>query len=165
VLHVRRGPASLVPALSFGALGEDQDVPAHKPRIGPCGRVGSVHGREGRPSATQTCPICTAPATTAVPRALGGSMAVGPGAFTLFNGAVPPNGFMVQLNYPSELGNFCWVNDNGPTAANPPTGFLFGGLWVNSPLPSTFVTPPGYKPMGPVSIYCPGSVYIEFRGW
>jgi hypothetical protein len=28
-----------------------------------------------------------------------------------------------------------------------------------------FVTPPGYKPMGPVSVYCPGGVPIEYRGW
>jgi hypothetical protein len=34
---------------------------------------------------------------------------------TLFKGAVPPNGFMVQMNAGSELGNYCYVNDNGPT--------------------------------------------------
>jgi hypothetical protein len=48
---------------------------------------------------TVTCPTYTAPATTAVPRApMDGSMVVVPAqtSTTLFNGAVPPNGFMVQ---------------------------------------------------------------------
>jgi hypothetical protein len=116
---------------------------------------------------TESCPTYTAPATTAVPRAsMGGSMTVGPGPATLFNGAVPPNGFMVQLNGPSELGNYCWVNDNGPANANTPTGFLIGGVSAPfTPWPFMFVTPPGYKPIGAVSIWCNNSVYIETRGW
>jgi hypothetical protein len=117
---------------------------------------------------TAACPAYTAPATTAVPNAsMGGSLVINGGTTTLFNGAVPPNGFMVQLNSQSELGNLCYVNDNGPANANPPTGFLIGG-WNSSNLPtspSIFVTPPGYKPIGPVSIWCPGSLYTEARGW
>ena len=92
-------------------------------------------------------------------------MVVGPGFAPLFNGVVPPNGFMVQLNGSSEFGDICWVNDNGPATPNPPTGFLVGGLFSNTPLPFTFVTPPGYKPIGPVSIWCNNSLYIETRGW
>jgi hypothetical protein len=117
---------------------------------------------------TVDCPVYTAPATTSVPRAsMGGSMVINGGGTILFNGAVPPNGFMVQLNSQGELGNLCYVNDNGPATANPPTGFLIGG-WNSANLPtspSIFVTPPGYKPIGPVSIWCPGSLYIEARGW
>jgi hypothetical protein len=57
---------------------------------------------------------------------------------TLFGGATPPNGFSV---YGDPL--HCTVNDNG--LAGPPLNFGF-------PLPYT--TPLGYKPMGPVDIYC-----------
>ena len=116
---------------------------------------------------TAACPAYTAPATTAVPNAsMGGSLVINGGTTTLFNGAVPPNGFMVQLNSQGELGNLCYVNDNGPANANPPTGFLIGGVsGVFTPMPFLFVTPPGYKPIGPVSIWCPGSLYIEARGW
>ena len=32
----------------------------------------------------------------------------------LFNGAIPPNGFMVQINLQSSLPIFCALNDNGP---------------------------------------------------
>jgi hypothetical protein len=133
--------------------------------------IGSVALAQCRPDqrgTTAACPAYTAPATTAVPNAsMGGSLVVGPGATPLFNGAVPPNGFMVQINSQGELGNLCYVNDNGPATANPPTGFLIGG-WNSANLPtspSIFVTPPGYKPIGPVSVWCPGSLYIEARGW
>jgi hypothetical protein len=30
---------------------------------------------------------------------------------------------------------------------------------------STFITPPGYKPIGPVSIWCAGAGYVAARGW
>jgi hypothetical protein len=85
---------------------------------------------------------------------------------TLFNGLTPPNGFMVQMNGPSEQGNYCWINDNGPAGQN--RGFLFGGASgpYLAPWPSMmFVTPPGYKPIGPVSVWCPNSVFLETRAW
>lgn len=54
----------------------------------------------------------------------------------LFNGAVPPNGFMVQINGASELGNICWVNDNGPASGNP-SGFRIGGFSsIDTPISS-----------------------------
>ena len=28
-----------------------------------------------------------------------------------------------------------------------------------------FITPEGYKPMGPVSVWCIGPMYIAARGW
>ena len=31
--------------------------------------------------------------------------------------------------------------------------------------PSIFVTPPGYKPMGPVTVYCGGPNLVEARAW
>src|SRR5262245_6629838 len=99
---------------------------------------------------TAACPEFTAPATTAVPGpSMGGTVLVhGPGmSVTLFDGAVPPNGFMVQMNFPNFPGNFCWVNDNGPPGVNPSKGFLIGGQFesgpgVSFPLPNTFHTPP-----------------------
>jgi hypothetical protein len=120
--------------------------------------------------ATVDCPIFTEPAFTSVPGAsMGGTLLVGPGATTLFNGAVPPNGFMVQINDQGSAGNICYVSDNGPAqgSTSPHIGFMFGGvastvfLYQATPL---FVSPTGYKPMGPVSVWCPGSLYIEARG-
>jgi hypothetical protein len=69
--------------------------------------------RQDQAGGTAACPTYTAPATTAVPNVpMAASMVIGPGATTLFNGAVPRNGFMIQLN--SQGGSMCWVNDNGP---------------------------------------------------
>jgi len=121
------------------------------------------------PTGTIDCPVYTAPQTTSVPRAsMGGNIFANGAPTVLFNGAVPPNGFMVQINQQGSLGNLCWVNDNGPASGNPPTaGFLFGG-WNTATLPtspSLFVTPPGYKPIGPVSVLCFGGAFIEYRGW
>ena len=76
---------------------------------------------------------------------------------TLFNGAVPPNGFMVQA-----VSKYCVVNDNGPASG---AGIFVAGGGLNGfTLP--FTTPPGYKPMGPVSVWCNmGPVYVAARGW
>jgi hypothetical protein len=62
---------------------------------------------------------------------------------TLFNGAIPPNGFMVQLG--PQSGNICMVNDNGP--ASFAAGFQ---MQVGAGVSVIYVTPPGYKPMGQV---------------
>jgi hypothetical protein len=97
-----------------------------------------------------------------------GSMTVPQGgvAVTLFNGVTPPNGFMVQINAPNALGNTCNISDNLPaTIQSPQVGFLIGGVFNTTPLPNTFITPPGYKPIGPVSIMCTGSIAIAARGW
>jgi hypothetical protein len=121
--------------------------------------------------ATVDCPIFTEPAFTSVPSgSMGGTLPTTGGVSTvLFNGVVPPNGFMVGINLQSNLPTFCSVNDNGLASPNG-TGFLFGGANIsfatNQPgAAHVFVTPPGYKPMGPVSVYCPGGVSIEYRGW
>jgi hypothetical protein len=71
-----------------------------------------------------------------------GTVATGGSPQTLFGGAVPVNGFLVQNNSSAAL----WVCDTGiasdggaslQVAAN-------GGI---------FATPPGYKPAGAVSLY------------
>jgi hypothetical protein len=102
------------------------------------------------------------------------------GNHTLFGGAVPPNGFMVQtdVDIPAAGGDsnfftFCLVNDDGPVDANG-KGFEVVAGSRGSPAPvgvsSMFVTPPGYRPMGPVTIACDitqggVAVFIEARGW
>jgi hypothetical protein len=74
----------------------------------------------------------------------------------LFNGAVPPNGFMVGIT-----GSAYVINDNGLAAYLPTqSGFL---VQANS----VFVTPPGYKPMGAVSVFClsGATAYVAARAW
>jgi hypothetical protein len=91
-------------------------------------------------------------------------------ATVLFGGKVPPNGFTIQL-----YGNGtpqCIVNDHGPPfnppGTNGPSGFVIPQTGGAAPLTygfPIFTTPPGYKPIGPVSIYCYASVSAEIRGW
>ena len=71
-----------------------------------------------------------------------GTVATGGSAQTLFGGAVPANGFLVQNNSSAAL----WVCDTG-IASNGGASVQIaanGGLWA---------TPPGYKPAGAVSLY------------
>jgi hypothetical protein len=118
---------------------------------------------------TVNCPTYSAPAATAVPSAsMDGSMMVtAMTSTTLFKGSVPPNAFVVQTQ------NLCIVNDNGPAnggsllgGSGNPAGFL---VVFASPggAPFTYMTPPGYKPIGPVSIWCEGGgpSYVAARGW
>ena len=113
---------------------------------------------------TVDCPLFTAPATTTVPGgSMDGSMTIPAGVSTmLFNGEVPPNGFMVQ----SIAGSACWVNDNGP-ARGLANSIVAAGFQVISAGGGTglFVTPPGYKPIGVVSVWCDQAGYVAARGW
>ena len=71
-----------------------------------------------------------------------GTIAAGGSAQTLFGGAVPANGFLVQNNSSAAL----WVCDTG-TASNGGASIQIaanGGL---------FATPSGYKPASAVSLY------------
>jgi hypothetical protein len=89
---------------------------------------------------------------------------------TLFGGVVPTDGFMVGV-YSSAFGN-CTVSDDGPaTSIN---GFKLQLTGQNadsngtqpSPYALPLVTPPGYKPIGPVSVQCTSNeVSVEARGW
>jgi hypothetical protein len=109
---------------------------------------------------TVNCPNYTAPAATAVPsRSMDGSMRVpATTSTTLFNGAVPPNAFIVQDT--SGEGS-CVVNDHGPANGNLAT---YAGFPLLNPQPLTlvsfFITPQGYKPMGPVSVWCGNATYV-----
>ena len=88
---------------------------------------------------------------------------------TLFGGVVPADGFMVGV-YSGAFGN-CSVNDDGPaTSVNGFKLVLTGqtsdvnGTHPPGALP--LVTPPGYKPIGPVSVECTtNEVSVEARGW
>jgi hypothetical protein len=71
-----------------------------------------------------------------------GTVATGGSPQTLFGGAVPANGFLVQNNSSAAL----WVCDTG-IASN---GGASVQIAANGGL---FMTPPGYKPAGAVSLY------------
>ena len=71
-----------------------------------------------------------------------GTVATGGSPQTLFGGAVPANGFLVQNNSSAAL----WVCDTG-IASN---GGASVQIAANGGL---FATPPGYKPAGAVSLY------------
>jgi hypothetical protein len=120
------------------------------------------------------CPDYTAPATTAVPGPSidGSTLVVGGTATTLFGGVVPANGFMIGLPVPynTSPGPWCNITDNGPAASD--KGFFVGAATGSGQLVfsvPTFVTPPGYKPIGPGSIFCQNSsnsqIWIEARAW
>lgn len=114
---------------------------------------------------------------------MGGTVIVGPQPVTLFNGVTPKNGFMAQLM--ANNNGICNINDNGPPGINflgSNAGFLVAGYrgiqsgpasgsLVPVAPPGIFVTPPGYKPMGPVSIACVSfedpsfPIAVEVRGW
>ena len=128
---------------------------------------------------TVECPGYGAPAATAVP---GPSMdttmpisgAPGAPAITLFKGVTPPNGFMVRVavtNATSGVGYgypdgsvICYISDSGPAAL----GFGFYLIPDAGGYSATFTTPVGYKPIGPVSIFCAvrnASANLAARGW
>jgi hypothetical protein len=104
----------------------------------------------------QSSGALTAP--TVLGESLDGSTSVPAETSTLlFNGVVPRNGFMLQPR-----GNDCVVNDHGIasfiTGPNGPAGFSIANG-------STFITPPGYKPMGPVNVICGTRAYVAARAW
>jgi hypothetical protein len=106
------------------------------------------------------CPVYVAPATTAVPQSADGSVIVRAGTTTqLFNGVTPPNGFLINMFNPPPgpgvLPTNCFWNDNGPAIGS--NGFYIGN--------QTFISPLGYRPLGPVSIWCNQDIYAFVRGW
>lgn len=124
---------------------------------------------------TLDCPGYGAPAATAVPGpSMDTTLALNTSlqAVALFNGATPPNGFMVRVvvinstgtgyGYPD--GSVCFISDSGTAAL----GFGFYLTPDTGGYSATFVTPVGYKPIGPVSVFCGlrnASAYLVARGW
>jgi hypothetical protein len=82
-----------------------------------------------------------------------GAIAAGGSAQSLFGGIVPQNGFLVQNNSSGNL----WISDVGVASS--------GGASLQLGLGALFVTPPGYKPAGAVSIFGPttGQVFAARR--
>jgi hypothetical protein len=120
---------------------------------------------------TEVCPTVIVPAETAVPGPSMGGTVLSDTGTPLFGGWVPPNGFMAQLNG-SNIGQpACWINDNPtpPSGITTATGFVFGGTIGNYPTSAPnavlFVTPPGYKPLGPLILHCTSQTYVEVRAW
>jgi hypothetical protein len=143
--------------------------------------VASAHATAQQPcllyqEGTVGCPVFGAPAATAVP---GPSMADGltlqyGTSTTLFGGQVPPNGFLIRVFglYGGTSQVACFVTDHGQAGSG--IGFYMVGDNPNNIglAPSaTFASPYGYKPMGPVSIWCgytgsvPPNVSFAARGW
>ena len=113
------------------------------------------------PGQASTCPAYTAPVSTALPSSSIGQTVplTNSVPVTLFNGATPTNGFMVRF---AAANVNCYVQDNGAVAAG--SGFYVTGYNTAG----EFTTPPGYKPMGPVSVICVGfngTFNAEARAW
>jgi hypothetical protein len=123
---------------------------------------------------TVECPGYGAPAATAVP---GPSMDAGVAtvplgsSVSLFKGQTPPNGFMIRIwaSGGSNGANYlnCFVSDNSPAGL----GVGFYMLLDSNAQTVSFISPAGYKPIGPVSIYCQyisspiPVLYLSARGW
>ncbi|HZT90221.1 MAG TPA: hypothetical protein VFA12_19805 [Stellaceae bacterium] len=107
----------------------------------PLHAAGSVTAGVAAPVGPQN-PLPVVP-TTVAPAADGsGTVAAGGAAQTLFGGAVPPTGFLVQNNSSAAL----WISDVGAASAG-------GASLQIAANGGMFVTAPGYKPAGPVSLY------------
>jgi hypothetical protein len=123
-----------VQSLSTVTDGNGNLVPVHAPASTNAQGVASPVGSQN------PLPVVN----TAASAATDGSGTVGAGgnAQTLFGGAVPANGFLVQNNSTAAL----WICDTG-AASN---GGASLQLAANGGI---FATPSGYKPAGPVSLY------------
>ena len=123
-----------VQALSTALDGNGNLVPVHAPA--------SVNG-QGVASAVgpqNPLPVVNTAGTAASDGS--GTLAAGGSAQTLFGGAVPANGYLVQNNSAAAL----WISDTG-AASN-------GGASIQlMPNGGIFMTPSGYKPAGPVSLF------------
>ena len=123
-----------IQSLSTVTDGNGNLVPLHAPAITNAQGVASPVGPQN------PLPVVNTAANAASDGS--GTVASGGNAQTLFGGAVPANGFLVQNNSSAAL----WVCDTG-AASN---GGASLQLAANGGI---FATPSGYKPAGPVSLY------------
>ena len=85
----------------------------------------------------------------------------------LFKGITPPHGFLVALATAGVP--YCVISDNGPAVDH--QGFFVGSISGSVVSPTffavpMFVTPPAYKPVGPVSVLCnSNNVVLTARMW
>lgn len=103
----------------------------------------------------------------------GGNSSVIPGTlYTLFNGSIPDHGFMVQCSGP--VGSYMFIDDDGDAGGGLlgagfqiPCNPQYDGAQYDAGTP-IFITPPGYHPMGPVTIRMEGTettVLVNARAW
>jgi hypothetical protein len=123
-----------IQSLSTGLDGNGNLVPVHAPAATNAQGVASPVGPQNPLPVMNTAGAAASDGS--------GTVATGGGAQSLFGGAVPANGFLVQNNSSAAL----WVSDVG-AASN-------GGASIQiAPNGAVFTTPSGYKPAGPVSLY------------
>jgi hypothetical protein len=123
-----------VQSLSTVADGNGNLVPVHAPASTNAQGVASPVGPQNPLPVVNTAGSAASDGS--------GTVAAGGNAQTLFGGAVPANGFLVQNNSSAAL----WISDTG-AASN---GGASIQLAANGGI---FATPSGYKPAGPVSLY------------
>lgn len=123
-----------VQALSTVVDGNGNLVPVHAPAATNAQGVASPAGPQN------PLPVVNTAGAAATDGS--GTLAAGGSAQTLFGGAVPVNGFLVQNNSSAAL----WVSDVGAASA--------GGAAIQvAANGGVFVTPSGYKPGGAVSLF------------
>ena len=123
-----------IQSLSTAIDGNGNLVPVHAPAATSAQGVATPVGPQN------PMPVVNTAANAACDGS--GTVATGGSAQTLFGGAVPANGFLVQNNSSAAL----WVSDVG-AAAN-------GGASIQiAANGGVFATPSGYKPAGPVSLW------------
>jgi hypothetical protein len=123
-----------VQSLSTVTDGSGNLVPAHAPASTNAQGVAAPVGPQN------PLPVVNTAGTAASDGS--GTLAAGGSAQTLFGGAVPANGYLVQNNSSAAL----WISDTG-AASN-------GGASIQlAPNGGLFATPSGYKPAGPVSLF------------
>ena len=123
-----------VQSLSTELDGSGSLVPVHAPASVSAQGVASPVGPQN--------PLPVINAAGAVASDGSGTVATGGSPQTLFGGAVPASGFLVQNNSSAAI----WINDTG-IASN-------GGASIQIAADGgIFATPSGYKPGGAVSLY------------
>ena len=127
-----RDANTTIQSLSTGLDGGGNLVPVHIPA--------AVSGGVAAPiSSTAPMPVINAAGAAALDGS--GAVAVGGTAQTIFGGVVPISGYLIANNSSAIL----YVSDAGSATE--------GGASIPVAQGSVFVTPSGYRPAGPVSLY------------
>ena len=121
-------------SLSTVTDGNGNLVPTHAPAVTNAQGIAAPVGPQNPLPVVNTAGIAASDGS--------GTVATGGNAQSLFGGTVPANGFIVQNNSSAAL----WISDTG-AASN-------GGASIQlAPNGGIFMTPSGYKPAGPVSLF------------
>src|SRR5258706_10299130 len=136
-----------VQSLSTVADGNGNLVPVHAPASTSAQGVAAPVGPQN------PLPVVNTAGATAIDGS--GMVATGGSAQTLFGGAIPTNGFLVQNNSAGAL----WISDVGAASA----GGASIQIAVNG---GVFATSSGYKPAGAISLYgaTTGQTFAARRG-